>query len=195
MVEEGARGLISPGEDNQREAFRATGPRGSLVPYSALVPKPKSTIIFICLFCQISYVHLCINSQLKPKNMNFKLNHEKSDLGESLGIEKERSDELVATVLFELTNNQFNVASLYDDPEEAPRSLTTKSGMIERIASHVDLLPELVFILIEYAKYDTLSSVDNEMSERFVMSNSMLYMQANKDKQKFIELFKRIKKR
>lgn len=127
--------------------------------------------------------------------MNFKLNHEKSDLGESLGIEKERSDELVATVLFELTNNQFNVASLYDDPEEAPRSLTTKSGMIERIASNVDLLPELVFILIEYAKYDTLSSVDNEMSERFVMSNSMLYMQANKDKQKFIELFKRIRKK
>lgn len=118
-----------------------------------------------------------------------KFNHTAENLQESMGLTQKRADELTASLFFEMINVQHMVESLFDNPEDAPANMTTKTGIMERVFDDVKSPEEMVYVAWEYAKYDVLLKRD----EKFAMAHKMmclsLYMFSNQDKDKFVNTY------
>jgi hypothetical protein len=118
-----------------------------------------------------------------------KFNHTAENLQESMGLTQKRADELTATLFFEMINVQHMVESLFDNPEDAPANMTTKTGIIERVFDDVKSPEEMVYVTWEYAKYDVLLKKDEKFAMNHKMMTLSLYMFSNQDKDKFINTY------
>ena len=65
-----------------------------------------------------------------------KFNHEGKTLAESMGIDLERRYELEAIVIYNMLIVEIMARKLFDNPKDAPRNLTTKSGVLEKILDY-----------------------------------------------------------
>jgi hypothetical protein len=118
------------------------------------------------------------------------LNHNSSTMGEAMGISKDRQDVITASVFFEIVNNDYQVMSLYDDPEEAPREMVTTSGVLQKALSRVSNEQERMYMIWEFAKTDTVRN--SKMSDHFdkmLQAVSMIFMMCDKDYNKFVKRF------
>lgn len=118
-----------------------------------------------------------------------KFDHSKKNLQQSLGIEDKRADELTASLFFEMINVQHMVESLFDDPEQAPLNMITKTGIMERVLDDVKTPEELLYVGWEYAKYDVLLKKDDKFSMQHKLMTMALYMFSNQDKDRFIKTY------
>jgi hypothetical protein len=118
-----------------------------------------------------------------------KFDHNAENLQQSMGLTQKRADELTATLFFEMISVQHMVESLFDNPEDAPANMTTKTGIMERVFDDVKSPEEMVYVAWEYAKYDVLLKKDDNFSMAHKMMCLSLYMFSNQDKEKFINTY------
>lgn len=85
---------------------------------------------------------------------NIKFNHDVKTMSEALNISDERRHYLHAVVLFNMVYQNIMVTSLFDEPDDAPANLRTKSGCLERMLEAAENEAERVYITWEYASVD-----------------------------------------
>jgi hypothetical protein len=118
-----------------------------------------------------------------------KFNHTAGNLQQSMGLTQQRADELTASLFFEMINVQHMVESLFDNPDDAPANMTTKTGIMERVFDDVKSSEEMVYVAWEYAKYDVLLNRDEKFAMAHKMMTLSLYTFSNHDKDKFINTY------
>lgn len=118
-----------------------------------------------------------------------KINHESKTLQQSLGIEDNRANVITATVMFHLINQQFMLQKLYDNPNEAPRSMRTKTGVLEKVLQEVTGDNELVLATWESARFDAIIELDDDHASKLIAMFTMMYVLANNNKEQFIKEF------
>lgn len=79
-----------------------------------------------------------------------KFNHEADDLSGALFISKERKNILDATIMYYIVYSALLVNKLYDNSDEAPVNLRTKTGNLERMLEHTENLEEKIYIAWAY---------------------------------------------
>lgn len=117
-----------------------------------------------------------------------KFNHDCSAINESLGIDENRADELQASIMFEIINQQYMVESLFDDVDQAPRNLATKSGCLERIFEHASNEEERIYCTWEYTKLDIMHNVAPE-AKMGLMALKIMFERLNMDYDRFVQFF------
>lgn len=121
-----------------------------------------------------------------------KFNHEGKTLAESMGIDEERKHELEATVIYNMLIVEIMARKLFDNPKDAPRNLTTKSGVLEKILDYADTEAEAIYLTYEYCILDRKTS-DGPEGQMFATALAIKIKQLDLDEEKFIEWF--VKKR
>lgn len=111
--------------------------------------------------------------------------HSKSTFEQSLGISPERADVLTATLFYEMINHAYLSDRLFDNMDEAPRNMVTKTGILEKAFEDAVDEKERIFCTWEYSKIDTLS--EDKKNPLFGMT--MLFQFCKSDKDKFIEKY------
>lgn len=124
-----------------------------------------------------------------------KINHESKTLQQSLGIEDDRADSISALVMFHMINQTYMVQHLYDNPDEAPRSMKTKTGVLENVLNEVNGENEIVLATWESARFDAIIELDEEHAAKLMTMFSMMYMMADRKKDSFIKQFLKHKKK
>lgn len=81
-------------------------------------------------------------------------NHNVKTMSESLNITDERRHYLHAVVLFNMAYQHIMVNSLFDDPDEAPINMRTKSGCLERMLESAENIEEQIYLAWEYCTID-----------------------------------------
>jgi hypothetical protein len=122
-----------------------------------------------------------------------KFNHEVQTFYESLGINETRALTLSGTILFEMINQAYLVKKLYDKPEQAPRNMITKTGVLEKVMTYTKNQTEELYCVYEFAKIDTLNNSNGE-GEKAMMAIHLLFMMSDMDYDKFITTFLQRKK-
>ena len=117
-----------------------------------------------------------------------KFNHDCSAINESLGIDKDRADKLQASIIFEIINQAFMVESLFDDVDQAPRNLATKSGCLERIFEYATNEEERIYCTWEYTKIDLINMFKPE-SKIGMLGMKLMYERMNMDYDRFVEFY------
>lgn len=118
-----------------------------------------------------------------------KFDHTAETLQESMSIGQDRADALTASLFYEMINVQQLVNSLFDNPDDAPANLTTKTGVLERALEETKTQEEMVYVTWEYAKYDILIKKDKEFAMGHKLMSLSLFMASNQDKDRFIEIY------
>jgi len=85
---------------------------------------------------------------------NIKFNHDVKTMSEALCISDERRHYLHAVVLFNMVYQNIMVTSLFDEPEEAPANMRTKSGCLEKMLEAAETESERIYITWEYCSVD-----------------------------------------
>lgn len=124
-----------------------------------------------------------------------KINHESKTLQQSLGIEENRADEISALVMFNMINQTYMIQHLYDSPDEAPRSMKTKTGVLENVLNEVSGENEIILATWEAARFDAIIELDEEHASKLLAMFSMMYMMADRKKDNFIKQFLKHKKK
>lgn len=117
-----------------------------------------------------------------------KFNHNNASLCAALGIEKKRENELSAIVLFELINQQALLHKLYDNPQEAPLELRTKSGLLEKLLRECQSESEAIFVTHDFTKIDILTDHDKKVQSS-MQGVVMLYTLMNGNREEFIKRY------
>lgn len=112
--------------------------------------------------------------------------HTKPTFEQSLGISEERADILTATVFYEMINHAYLVDKLFDNSDDAPRNMTTKTGILEKAFEEASNEAERIFCTWEYGKIDLL---DNNDAKSPLAGMTMLFQFCNSDKDKFIQKY------
>lgn len=120
-----------------------------------------------------------------------KFNHEGKTLAESMGIDLERRYELEAIVVYNMLIVEIMARKLFDNPKDAPRNLTTKSGVLEKILDYADTEAEAIYLTYEYCILD--KKTDGLKGQMFATAIAVKIKQLDLDEEKFIEWF--VKKR
>lgn len=81
-------------------------------------------------------------------------NHEATQMPDAIGIATERRYYLNAVVLFNMVYQNIMVHSLFDDTDDAPANMRTKSGCLERILESAKNEAEMVYLTWEYCNLD-----------------------------------------
>jgi len=81
-------------------------------------------------------------------------NHDVRTMSEALCIPDERRHYLHAVVLFNMVYQSIMVHSLFDDPDEAPINMRTKSGCLEKMLEAAETEAERLYIVWEYCSVD-----------------------------------------
>jgi hypothetical protein len=114
-----------------------------------------------------------------------KMDHSKGSFDEALGISAERGNEIEALVLFHILDQDFLQGSLFDNIEECPYNLKTKSGCLESILEECETEEERIFATWDYAKKDILA--DRDIKAKMMMFALMEeYKSMGGDKDKFV---------
>ena len=109
------------------------------------------------------------------------LNHDGESLGDVFTMSKDEYNRVKYAIAFETFKGCLMIDELYPDPDDAPRTLTTKSGCLEACYKHVDTEAQkelLLFIFLEHHerwldKYkmhtrldDALLDIEKELENR-----------------------------
>jgi len=81
-------------------------------------------------------------------------NHDVRTMSEALCIPDERRHYLHAVVLFNMVYQSIMVHSLFDEPDEAPINMRTKSGCLEKMLEAAETEAERLYIVWEYCSVD-----------------------------------------
>ena len=115
-------------------------------------------------------------------------NHNERNINRSLNITDERSDELDAIVMYNIINQTMMIRQLFDNPDDAPKNMRTKTGVLERCFESTNNEAERIYLVWEYAKLDM--RVDKDVKLQAVLSGmALLYDAVNGDEETFIEKF------
>lgn len=121
--------------------------------------------------------------------MSVKFNHEAGNMGLAMGIDDHRTDELDALVLFTMIDQTMMVESLFDDEDDAPFNLRTKTGLMEALFEDSNNEAERLYLVFEYSKLDQHMTHNHAGFKDFMRGLTLLYKGADGDKEKFIEKF------
>lgn len=114
--------------------------------------------------------------------------HTSGNIPRSLNITDERSDQLDALVMYNIINQGMMIRQLFDNPDDAPVNMRTKTGILERCFESTNNEAERIYLVWEYAKLDV--RLDKDVKLQAIMSGmAMLYDAVNGDEDKFIEKF------
>jgi len=86
--------------------------------------------------------------------------HDASSMSEALGISTERRHYLHGVVLFNMVYQNIMVTSLFDDSDDAPVNMRTKSGCLERMLESAENWAEQIYITWEYCTIDIRTDND-----------------------------------
>jgi len=117
-----------------------------------------------------------------------KFNHDTKTIQDSLGIDTKRADHISANILFEIINQAYLVKNLFDNPDNAPSNLTTKTGLLERVFEETTNEAERIYATWEYSKID-LTLQKSEAMQATLQGMALLYSACDSDKDKFINKF------
>jgi len=120
-------------------------------------------------------------------------NHDVKTFHESLGIHPNRATVLSGKILFEIINQSYLVNKLFDNPDQAPRNMIKKTGVLEKVLSYAKEKNEIIFWVYEYSKINTLNDVSKE-GEKAMVGVHLLFMMCDMDYDKFIKKFIQKKK-
>lgn len=81
-------------------------------------------------------------------------NHDVRTMSQALCIPDERRHYLHAVVLFNMVYQSIMVHSLFDEPDEAPVNMRTKSGCLEKMLEAAETEAERLYIVWEYCSVD-----------------------------------------
>ena len=81
-------------------------------------------------------------------------NHDVRTMSQALCIPDERRHYLHAVVLFNMVYQNIMVTSLFDDPDEAPINMRTKSGCLEKMLEAAESEAERLYLTWEYCSID-----------------------------------------
>ena len=117
--------------------------------------------------------------------------HEKSSVSGSLGIPEERAHAITAIVLYEIFNQEKLVFELFSSPEEAPRNLTTKTGVLETIFDNKLVLTEQerIYATWEFCKMDSVLGNNSNEGKTLEKVMTFLFSTCRGDKEKFVTKF------
>lgn len=114
--------------------------------------------------------------------------HTSGNIPRSLNITDERSDQLDALVMYNIINQGMMIRQLFDNPDDAPVNMRTKTGILERCFESTNNEAERIYLVWEYAKLDV--RLDKDVKLQAIMSGmAMLYDAVNGDEEKFVEKF------
>lgn len=116
-----------------------------------------------------------------------KFNHEGKSLADAMGIDLERRYELEAIVIYNMLIVEIMAKKLFDNPEDAPRNLTTKSGVLEKILDYADIDAEAIYLTYEYCILD--KKTDGLKGQIFASALAVKIRELDLDEEKFIEWF------
>ena len=125
--------------------------------------------------------------------MSVKFDHSQGNLGLALGIDDERTDELDALIIFNIIDQTVMVDNLFDDPEDAPLNLTTKTGLMESVFESTTNETERIYVAFEYSKMDQHMMHNVRGFKDFMRGLHLLYQGADGDQDKFVQKFIRYK--
>lgn len=117
-----------------------------------------------------------------------KFDHTQRDVQRALSIPDDRSDVLDAKVLFNIINQAIMVNELFDDPDDAPSNLRTKTGLMERILDEANTDNERVYLVWEFSRLDLRMDTDKHL-KHVLAGMAMLYKAVDGDEDKFTEKF------
>lgn len=117
-----------------------------------------------------------------------KFDHSAGNVQAALSIPDHRSDVLDAKVLFNIINQAIMVSKLFDDPDDAPSNLRTKTGVIEKILDEAKSDNERVYLVWEYSRLDLRMDTDKKL-QHVLAGMTMLYKAVDGDEDKFVEKF------
>lgn len=117
-----------------------------------------------------------------------KFDHSAGNVQAALSIPDHRSDELDAKVLFNIINQAIMINTLFDNPDDAPSNLRTKTGLIERILDEAKSDNERVYLVWEYSRLDMRMDTDKKL-QHVLAGMTMLYKAVDGDEDKFVEKF------
>jgi hypothetical protein len=118
-----------------------------------------------------------------------KFNHEEETFEKSLGITTDRADFLTASVFYEMINHAYLIDKLFDDTDDAPRNMVTKTGILEKAFDETVNEAERIFTTWEYSKIDHLHDEKNSV----FAGMTMLFQFCNSDKDEFISKYRNFK--
>ena len=117
-----------------------------------------------------------------------RFDHTSGNIPRSLNITDERSDQLDALVMYNIINQGMMIRQLFDNPDDAPVNMRTKTGVLERCFESTNNEAERIYLVWEYAKLDI--RLDKDVKLQAIMSGmAMLYDAVNGDEDKFVEKF------
>lgn len=103
----------------------------------------------------------------------------------ALNIEQDRTDELDAIVMYSLINQAMMVKQLFDDPDDAPSNMRTKTGILERALESAKNDNERIYITWEYARVDARTDMDKRAATA-LGGLALLYQIVNGDEDEFV---------
>lgn len=125
--------------------------------------------------------------------MSVKFDHSEPNIAVAMGIDEHRSDVLDAIIFYTLIDQQMMAESLFDNLEEAPLNLTTKTGLLETLFESSKNEAERIYMSLEYSKIDQYMQNKARGFREFMASLHMLYQGTDGNKDKFISKFLSVK--
>lgn len=124
------------------------------------------------------------------KTINF--NHEAKNINEAFGIKDDRKSEIEALVFYHIIDTMTLAKSLFDDVDDAPSNIRSKSGWIEKIIDDMNTDEERMYAMWETSKIDHVTDHDDK-GKAFLAAMSMVYKVHDGDKDKFVKFFVNMK--
>ena len=117
-----------------------------------------------------------------------KFNHDGRSLAESMSISKDRKVEIEAIVLYTMIVREIMVKNLFDSRDDAPRNMSTKSGVLEKLLEYATDYTEAVYIAYEYCFLD--KRTDDPIEGKMLCTVlAMKIKDLDLDEDKFIEWY------
>ncbi len=88
-------------------------------------------------------------------------NHDVRRVHEALGVDNERREYIHGVILYQMAYQHIMVNQLFDDKDNAPANLRTKTGVLERIFDNVNTEEERIVATWDYCAADTRISEDD----------------------------------
>lgn len=127
--------------------------------------------------------------------MAINFDHSQKSLNLAIGIDDERSDELDAIVFFSIIDQSVLAESLFDNPDDAPVNMRTKTGMMERMLEHGSTEAEIIYLAMQFSKVDRDMDFKSSGVHGFLSGLAMMYEAVDGDCDKFVKKFIKYKEK
>ena len=127
--------------------------------------------------------------------MAIKFDHSQNSFHLAMGIDDERSDALDAIVFFSIIDQSVLAESLFDNPDDAPVNMRTKTGMMERMLEHGSTEAEIIYLAMQFSKVDRDMDFKSSGVHGFLSGLAMMYEAVDGDCDKFVKKFIKYKEK